>query len=57
MKNFQAIRDKILKDIFHESFIPHKQKDKRYLKSSIANSVYELPHEFSNNLRLKILGN
>ena len=57
MKNFQAIRDKILKDIFHESFIPHKQKDKRYLKSSIVNSVYELPHEFSNNLRLKILGN
>ena len=30
---------------------------KRYLTSSIANSVHELPHELSNNLRVRILGN
>ena len=30
---------------------------KRNVISSIANMVYELPHELPNNLRLRILGN
>ena len=30
---------------------------KRYLTSSIANSVHKLPHELSNDLRVRILGN
>ena len=30
---------------------------KRYLISSITNLVHELPYEFPNDLRLKILGN
>ena len=36
---------------------PDSPQVKRNVISSIANMVYELPHELPNDLRLRILGN
>ena len=45
---------------WHFLVIQHRSEQsqvKRYLMSSITNLVHELPHEFPNDLRLRILGN
>ena len=47
--------DKIDVSVINQIY--NQKKRKRNVISSIANLVYELPHEFLNNLKLKILGN
>ena len=57
MKNFETMSD--------TTFLPFTvflckvdlPQVKQNLKSSIANSAYELSYELPNNLKLKILGN
>ena len=47
----------IFRDFLIISLTSESRQIKRYLISSITNLVQELPHEWPNDLRLRILGN
>ena len=47
----------IFRDFLIISLTSESRQIKRYLISSITNLVHELPHEWPNDLRLRILGN